>query len=179
VNLVLIGYRGTGKSTVARLVAERLGWKWVDADVELERRAGKSIARIFADDGETAFRDLESDVLRDLAAGERTVVAAGGGVVLREANRHVLRGMGHVAWLKANVTNILERVAADVANADRRPNLTTAGGRAEVESLLAERMPLYRDCADLEVETDGKSPESIAEEIVDGLKLVSSSREPA
>src|SRR5688500_2590703 len=81
-NLLLIGYRGTGKSTVARLVAERLNWPWLDADVELERRAGKSIAAIFAEDGEPAFRDLESQVLAELVQADRHVLALGGGVIL-------------------------------------------------------------------------------------------------
>jgi shikimate kinase len=77
--IFLIGYRGTGKSTVARELAARLGWDWVDADDLIEQRAGKSIAAIFSDDGETAFRDLESDVVNELCGRQRTIVALGGG----------------------------------------------------------------------------------------------------
>ena len=95
-NLFLIGYRGSGKTTVARRVAERLGWKWLDADVELERRAGQSIKQIFADSGEAAFRDLESAVVKDLARLEGHVIALGGGAVMREENRAALSGRGQV-----------------------------------------------------------------------------------
>ena len=89
-NLVLIGYRATGKSETARLLAQRLGWEWVDADAEIEARAGKTIAKIFADDGEQAFRDAESRVVAELAVRDRTVLALGGGAVLREENRRAL-----------------------------------------------------------------------------------------
>jgi len=89
-NLILIGYRATGKTTLARLLAGRLGWEWIDADVEIERRAGKSIAEIFADDGQTAFRDLEAEVIADLCKKERLVLAAGGGAPLRPENRAFL-----------------------------------------------------------------------------------------
>ena len=77
--LILIGYRATGKTTLARLLAQRLGWDWIDADVEIERQAGKSIARMFAEDGEPAFRDLEARVIADLCGRPRLVLAAGGG----------------------------------------------------------------------------------------------------
>ena len=88
--IALIGYRGTGKTTVAQLLARRLGWDWVDADVEVELRAGKSIAAIFADDGEPAFRDLEAQVVAELCSRERTVFASAAGPILREdqSRRH-------------------------------------------------------------------------------------------
>src|SRR5690348_4499917 len=110
-NIVLIGYRGTGKSTVARQLALALGWDWVDADVEIELRAGKSIAAIFADEGEEHFRDLESEVLADLVTKTNVIIAAGGGVVLRETNRQELRRCGHVICLKASPATIFKRVA--------------------------------------------------------------------
>jgi shikimate kinase len=165
-NVVLIGYRGTGKSTVARQLALELGWDWVDADVEVELRAAKSIAAIFADDGETRFRDLESEVLADLAVKERIVIAAGGGAVLREANRRQLATCGHVVWLRASPPTILGRIAACATTATRRPNLTTSGGEAEVMRLLAERTPLYHECAKLEIDTEYKTPAEIAGEII-------------
>src|SRR5687767_5496661 len=125
--IFLIGYRGTGKSTVARLLALRLGCEWIDADVEIELRAGKSIAAIFADDGEPVFRDLESEVVADLARRPNAVVALGGGAVLREENRRAITG-GVSIWLKASVATILGRLASDATTGDRRPNLTTQGG---------------------------------------------------
>ena len=141
-NLTLIGYRGTGKTTVARLVALEMGWEWVDMDVEIELRAGKSIAAIFADDGEPAFRDLESRVLLDLSQRDRLVIASGGGVVLREENRKALKQSGMVVWLKALPGTILDRVAADLSTSQRRPQLTTSGGLPEVLQLLNQRTPL-------------------------------------
>jgi shikimate kinase len=164
-SIALIGYRGTGKTTVARQLALRLGWDWVDADVEVERRAGKNIAAIFADDGEPAFRDLEATVVADLCGRPHTVVALGGGAVLREANRTAIRRSGAVAWLTASVDGIVRRLADDAATAARRPNLTKAGGRTEVERLLALRTPFYRACATLEVDTEQKTPAEIAAEI--------------
>lgn len=174
--ITLIGYRGTGKTTVARQLALALGWEWVDADVEIELRAGKSIAAIFADDGEAKFREVETQVLADLAARarsleDRLVVAAGGGAVVREDNRRTLGNAGPVVWLVADVATILARVAADETTAARRPNLTTSGGEPEVRQLLAARTPLYRACATLEVDTSGKSPAEIVREIVKGLGL--------
>jgi shikimate kinase len=168
-NIALVGYRGVGKTTVARQLALRLGWDWVDADVEVELRAGKSVAVIFANDGEAAFRDLESRVVADLCTRPRAVIALGGGAVLREANRAALARCGTVVWLQASVEKIVTRLAGDPATATQRPNLTTFGGRAEIEQLLAVRRPLYQACATLEVDTDGKTPTEIAEEIVAAL----------
>src|SRR4029079_3154262 len=94
----LIGYRGTWKSTIAPLLAERLSYDWIDADDELELRAGKSIAQIFADDGEGEFRDLETQIFAELSRRSRAVVALGGGAILREANRAAIRAAGPVVW---------------------------------------------------------------------------------
>jgi shikimate kinase len=173
-NIVLIGYRGTGKSTVARQLALGLGWDWVDADVEVELRAGKSIAAIFSDEGEERFRDFESTVLADLVGKERIVIAAGGGAVLRDVNRKQLTRCGHVVWLRASPSTILQRIGACSTTAARRPNLTTSGGEVEVVWLLAERAPIYQDCADLEIDTEEKSPAEIAGEIITQLHLPTS-----
>lgn len=169
--VVLIGYRGTGKSTVARRLALALGWDWVDADVELELHAGKSIAAIFADDGEPVFRELEAQTLSSLVRRERLVIAAGGGVVLRESNRRLLRDFARVVWLQAGPETILQRIASDTTTAARRPNLTARGGAEEVVRLLRQREPLYEQCADLAVDAERRTPEEIATEIVQRLKL--------
>jgi shikimate kinase len=168
-SIFLIGYRGTGKSTVARELAARLGFDWIDADDEIERRAGKSIADIFADDGEPAFRALESNVVADLCCLQRTVVALGGGAVMSEANRTAVRLGGMVIWLRASVETLAKRMAADESTKSRRPNLTTCGGLSEIETILATREPIYRACAAFEVDTEGKSPAAIAEEILSRL----------
>jgi shikimate kinase len=167
--LALIGYRGTAKTTVARLLAGRLGYDWVDADVEVELRAGRSIAAIFEESGEAAFRDLEAAVVSDLCQRERTVLALGGGAVLREANRKCLCQCQQVVWLQASAAAIAERLAGDLTTASRRPNLTNRGGLHEIEQLLAVRAPIYRACATLEVDTEGKDPAEIADAIVASL----------
>jgi len=164
-NVVLIGYRGTGKSTVARQLAAELGIGWVDADVELERRAGMSIAEMFREQGEEAFRQWECLIVAELCRRENEVIALGGGAVLREENRRCMMSAGRVVWLKASPEKILQRIEADPSTSGRRPNLTTSGGLEEVQSLLHQREPLYRRCAELEIETDDLSPGQIARQI--------------
>jgi shikimate kinase len=167
-NLVLIGYRATGKTTLAQGLAARLGWDWIDADVEIERRAGKTIARIFAEDGEPAFRDLEAEIIADLCRQERLVLAAGGGAVLREESRRAMRQSGHVVWLTAAPPTILARMTADATTADRRPSLTNHPPLEEIVQVLGRREPVYRETAHQIVDTDGKGPEELVEEILQG-----------
>ena len=166
--IFLIGYRGTGKTSVARELATLLNWDWIDVDDVIEREAGKTIAEIFAGDGEAVFRELEAYTVAGLSRERRMVVALGGGAVMREQNRDAITAAGPVVWLTAGVDTILERVAADPTTASRRPDLTT-GGRAEIEALLAARTPLYRECARLVVDTEGKTPAQVAAEIVANL----------
>lgn len=169
-NLVLIGYRATGKTTLARLLAAGLGWSWIDADVEIEQRAGKSIARIFAEDGEPAFRDLEAHVIADLCREDRLVLAAGGGAVLREESRRAMRRDGVVVWLTARPETILARMTADVTTAGRRPDLTNRAPLDEIVELLGRREPIYRQSSHFAVDTEGKEPEQLAAEILDRLR---------
>jgi len=168
-NIVLIGYRATGKSTVARLLAQRLGWNWVDLDVEIERRAGKSIAQIFAEDGEPAFRDWESLVVAEFCGRSRWVIAAGGGAPLREENRKAMRTGGKVIWLTALPETIHRRMTTDPTTGARRPNLTNQGGLEEIIHLLGKREPIYRETADWIVDTEGKSPDGVVQEILEHL----------
>jgi shikimate kinase len=163
--IFLVGYRGSGKTTVARLLAGRLGWQWLDADVLLEERAGRSIRRIFEEEGEAAFRRMESELLDELCGGQRQVIATGGGIVLSEANRRRLREAGCVVWLDADATTLWQRMREDATTAERRPNLTV-GGLAEVEQLLRAREPFYRECAALRIDTTGRTPEAVVEEII-------------
>lgn len=171
-SIALIGYRGAGKTTVAQRLAMRLGWDWVDADVEVELRAGKSIAEIFSSGGEPEFRDLEAAVVDDLCRRERSVVALGGGAVLRPGNRTAIAQCGAVVWLRATVDTLVRRLARDPTTVARRPNLTNAGGRHEIVQLLAERTPIYEACATLVVDTEDKAPAEVADEIVAALGLL-------
>ena len=162
-NLALIGARGTGKTSVGRIVADRLGLPFADADAELERRAGRSIAAIFAAEGEPAFRDLEEQVLGELTARDGLVLATGGGVVLREANRRALRRFGLVVWLWAEPDVLAERLRRDVGG---RPALTEAGLLGEIAAVLAMRIPLYDEVADTMVDTVGRTPAEVADIIL-------------
>jgi shikimate kinase len=163
--VLLIGPRGSGKTTVARLLAARLGWGWADADERLEARAGSTIRALFAAFGEAGFRDRESTLLGELCALREHVVATGGGVVLRAGNRELLRRSGWVAWLSADVETLWGRLSGDGTTPERRPALTAAGGREEVAEVLRLREPLYRACADLAVPTAGRTPEEVAAEV--------------
>ncbi|MCH2611651.1 MAG: shikimate kinase, partial [Pirellulales bacterium] len=127
-NLFLIGYRATGKSTVGKFVADVLERQFFDADVELESMAGKTIAEIFADDGESTFRDLETQTIARLAKFRHCVIALGGGAVMREENRQIICASGKTVWLTASPECIEQRVNADPLTGHRRPHLTTSGG---------------------------------------------------
>lgn len=164
--VTLIGYRAVGKTAVARRLAPRLGWASVDADVEIERRAGKTIAEIFAQDGEPAFREIEVAVVRDLCARDRLVFASGGGAPLRPENREAMQAAGRVVWLQARPETIWERMQLDTTTQERRPDLTDRGGLEEVIDVLASREPIYRAMADFAVQTEGKTVDEVADEIV-------------
>ncbi len=174
-HLYLVGYRGTGKTTIGRLVAAALGWPFVDLDERIEAVAGRSIAAIFADEGEAGFRDRESAALMEaallpLSEAERgnqnqTVISTGGGIVLREENRRHLKSTGLVVWLRASAETIWARLQADATTAGRRPNLS-GGGLAEIIELLAVRERFYQQIADGSFDTDGRSPEALAATIL-------------
>ena len=166
-HLILIGYRGCGKSTVGRLVAQRVGRTYYDTDELLESRANRTIAAIFAVDGESHFRDLESATLAELCSGPPAVIATGGGAILRPQNRDLIRSFGFVVWLTADVETIAARLANDPTTTARRPSLTV-GGRHEIALLLHEREPLYRELADLSLNSAEQSPEQLAAAILAG-----------
>ncbi len=167
-NLILIGYRGTGKTTVALSLARRLGRRFVDGDVEIERRAGKTIAEIFAQDGEPAFRDMEATLIADIlkSATEPIILSTGGGAVIRAATRDLLRAAGHVVWLTATPETILARLRGDATTEARRPDLTSLPPLEEIRTLLAHRHDWYQQTAHSTVATDDQSIDNIAETIV-------------
>jgi shikimate kinase len=158
-NLVLIGYRGTGKSTVAGLLAEKLGMGVVSLDQEIVRRAGRSVPEIVAQHGWPYFRDLESAVTKDFGERDNIIIDAGGGVILRRENVERLRRGGKLFWLRASVPVIVARIEAGT----ERPPLTTGKSfTEEVEEVLRERTPLYEAAADYQIDTDALSPEQVA-----------------
>lgn len=175
--VVLVGYRGTGKSTVGRQLAGRLGLPFVDADAAFTRRHGRSIASVFAESGEPKFRDMEEETLRHLTAGPPAVLATGGGAVLRPVNRERLKAFGTVVWLTARPEALAVRLSADPAALAGRPPLTSkAGGTiAEIAEVLEAREPIYQSLADVDVPTDGKTPHEVALAVMDAL----SRRNPA
>jgi 3-dehydroquinate dehydratase/shikimate dehydrogenase len=148
--LFLIGYRGSGKTTIAQLLADRLGWIWADADAVLEDRYGKTIKEIFAEEGEEGFRAKEAAILEELCGYDGCVIATGGGVILREDNRECLK-RGPVVWLQAPADVLWQRLQGDPATAEQRPDLAQ-GGLAEIEELLKARSPLYEACQNLTVD---------------------------
>lgn len=162
-HLVLVGMTGVGKSTIARIVAVRLGRKVVDTDTEIERRAGKSVRRIFAEDGEPAFRALESQVLVEvLAARPSAVIATGGGVVVTEGNRVALRESGaRVVWLAAEVATLLDRVQ----RGSHRP-LLDDDPAGTLQRMVRDREPWYREVADAIVLVDSRSVSEVVEAIL-------------
>ena len=169
--IALTGYRGTGKTTVGQLLAERLGWRCVDTDAEIEALAGQSIRQLFDNDEEERFRDLESQVIHHLTRQHKLVLALGGGAVLREDNRQALSVAGPVVWLRAAPDTIFRRICDDPISTQQRPNLTQQGGLSEIEQLLKERLPIYESCADCTIDTDEMTPAQIADAILDALDI--------
>ena len=161
--IFLIGNRGTGKTTVAQLLAMRLGWDGCDADAILEQRFGTTIRQIFESEGEAGFRTKEALVLAELATRRHCVIATGGGIVLRPDNRAKLK-TGTTIWLTAEPAVLWQRMQSDATTLERRPNLGQ-GGLAEVEQLLQVRRPLYQECADWTIDTTQLSSAQVADGI--------------
>ena len=161
-NLYLIGMMGTGKTTVGQRLAKELGYRFFDTDVLIERVAQKSINELFAEDGETFFRDLESQVLGEVSACTRSVIATGGGAVLRPVNWGYLRH-GLIIWLDAPISLLIERLAED----NTRPLLKIDDLSLKLETLLAERKSLYQE-ADLQIAiAKNENPEQIVSKILE------------
>ena len=170
-SLILIGYRGTGKTTVAQKLASQLALPVFDSDSEIERQAGRSIAEIFAQDGESVFRDLEESVIADILAESTSlasplVLATGGGAILQPKTRQLLRQSGRVIWLTASPDTILQRITNDTASQTMRPSLTSLPMREEIITVLERRKPLYAETAHEIIETDCRT----VDEIVDAIR---------
>jgi shikimate kinase len=164
-NVVLVGFMGSGKSSVGRLVARTLGGRFVDTDRLVVDRAGCEITEIFAEKGEAHFRLEETRVLRSLLGSQHLVVATGGGIVILPENVAILKKLGPVVWLTASEEMIWERVSRN----RKRPLLHTENPRETLRALLAKRTPLYEAVADFSVDTTLLTHAEVAGKICEWL----------
>lgn len=158
---------GTGKTSVGMRVARSLGFRFVDTDKLIVKSTGKPIPKLFAESGEDHFRELETETLRQCAEGEGQVISTGGGVVVREENRPILREAGYVVWLRASPETIYERVKRN----RNRPLLQTADPLGTIRELLAVREALYESCADLVIKTDQLSMDETCFGVTESARL--------
>jgi shikimate kinase len=161
-HLILIGFMGAGKSTVGHLVAEQLGVPFVDVDSLVELQAGRTVHTIFEEDGEQAFRALETAAVESLRTMAPSVVACGGGVVLSDSNRAILKAVGRIIYLRVTAAETLARVGND----STRPLLSGTGGVLAAGKLLEAREALYSATADAIIDTVDRTPEEVAEQVV-------------
>lgn len=165
-NIVLIGYRCSGKSVVGKIVAKNAGLRWVDTDQLLEKKVGCSIGRYVAENGWERFRMVEKMIIRSVSGQDRQVIATGGGAVLDWENVCFLSDGGWVVWLQAGVSTIRARMMLDEASGDVRPGLVKENPLHEIEQVLKQRTPLYDRASDFTVNTDQKSPQTVSMEIL-------------
>ncbi|MBO5160371.1 MAG: shikimate kinase [Lachnospiraceae bacterium] len=162
-NIVLMGFMGAGKTTVGKRLAKALSCEFIDTDERIEKEQGRKISDIFAEDGEQAFRDMETDLLKRLQDSKDTfVLSIGGGMPVREENRALLRKIGTVVYLKTSKDEIIRRVSGDT----KRPLLQGGALEEKVTSLMNAREHIYMETAHREVVTDGKYPQQIVEELM-------------
>jgi shikimate kinase len=166
-SVFLIGYRGSGKSTVGRILAERLGLPFADSDEWIIRRAGKTIRDIFAEHGEQGFRDLETAVVREMAGLHEHIIALGGGALNRPENLAALRAAhARFVYLRCQPAVLQHRIESDPATAAARPALSHLGGGVEeIETLLAQREPIWRGVCNAEIDVTRLSPQQVADAV--------------
>jgi shikimate kinase len=169
-NIVLMGYRCTGKTSAGRSLAGLLGLPFCDTDEMVERRTGRTITQIVAEGGWSAFREAETAVIREVAGIDRGVIALGGGAVLDALNVERLKANGLFVWLFTDAATIAARMGKDAANGSVRPSLTGEPSVEEMHAVMAEREPLYRRLADFVVDTTEIGAERVAEAIRTGLR---------
>ncbi len=170
-NIVLIGYRGTGKSVVGELLATRLRMQCIGMDAEIVKRAGMSIPEIVEKYGWQKFRDIESEEARKLAGLDNIVIDTGGGVIERPENIEALKINSCIFWLKASVDAIVSRIQGD----SERPALTAGKTfTEEVTEVLEQRIPKYKSATQFEIDTDELTPEQVADRVIEISRQVSS-----
>jgi shikimate kinase len=164
-NIILIGPMGSGKSTIGNIIARRLHRDFQDSDHFIEESTGVDIARIFDVEGEQGFRDRETNALNELLSENNRVIATGGGSVLRHENQQMLKQKGFIVFLDTSINQQMQRLRRD----KKRPLLQTENPRERLESLLAERRPIYLNLADLAVKTDRRMARRLAADIINQL----------
>lgn len=169
--IVLIGYRCTGKTSVGKRLAERLGIPFYDTDELVQSAAGKTIRELVDAEGWDAFRARERAIIKQLPLSADVVIAAGGGAIMDAANRKTLKHKGFCVWLMADVKTICERMRADKASAVQRPPLSGDGLEQETAKILEARRPFYQEMADCTIDTSGKGIAAIGDEILSALGL--------
>ena len=168
-NIFLVGFMASGKTSVGAALSGMTGWELVDADDELVRRAGKSIARIFEESGEARFREMERAVIKDLSLGQHRIIAAGGGAFVDDSNRSTMLNNGLVVCLSAKPETIYRRVVEQDGDAAVRPLLASPDPLQRINDLLAQRAAAYAQ-AHHTIDTDELTPEQVAVRIADLLK---------
>ncbi len=164
-NLVLIGYRGSGKSIVGATLSNRIGYGFLDLDEQIARSLGRTIRDVFESEGEAGFRRHEHEALGALAKLNRHVIALGGGALDDPENQAIVRRLGRVVWLRAPAIVLWTRIRSDEKTPRDRPDLTAAGGLSEVEVVLARREPVYRKCSNHVIDTMSMLADEVAEAI--------------
>ena len=167
-NIYLVGPMGAGKTTIGRFLATQLELPFKDSDRVIEERTGADIPWIFDVEGEEGFRNRETAILKELVCENGLVLATGGGIVLREENRDCLNRRGWVVYLSASIDQLLERTSKD----RKRPLLQVPDPHQKIIELIEQRDPIYREMADIIVNTDKRSPKSVAKEIVSKVQML-------
>ena len=170
-NLFLIGYRCSGKTTVGQAIAVEMDWSFVDSDLRLITDSGKQISDIIDTEGWDAFRRLERSTLKQICSKDRQVVATGGGVVLDDDNIRAMKTSGMVVWLEASAETIQIRMLQDKNTENFRPALTDKGRLEEIEDMLLKRNPLYESASDFSIHTDDVPVHEITAKIIQKLSV--------
>ena len=167
--LILIGYRATGKSTVGRLLSKKLGVPFLDTDCLIEAAVGMPIKEFVHREGWEKFREKEQEVIAALSEKKLCVVATGGGAIMVEPSRVLLKKMGILIYLQASLQDILERLQKDAGGTQNRPQFSADSLVAETVAALNARIPVYESAADFTVDTEGKSVVRVTDEIYESL----------
>ena len=167
-NIYLIGYRGSGKSSLGKVLSKMLKWKFIDIDQEIVNNTGRTIPEIFSQSGEAAFRNIESEILKTVSSGQNQVVSTGGGIIILGQNRDLIKKTGFCVYLTADIPILITRIKGD----KNRPALTDLTLEDEVNSVMKVREPIYQSIADIKVDTGISNINECAKVILDSLQSI-------